>query len=252
MIGTDAQLAIVEEESEALANAVDGDLTTPIPGLDWTVADLAEHIAGTYWWFRAWSANEDPNGRVRFRERPIRPDDVTPHEWLTRQAAETRAFWATADPDRPCPTIMGPGTVAWWIRRAMLELAVHLVDAQRARGTAEPIPAEVAVAGIDESLTEFLPSLLAFNEPRELSGTIHLHCTDVEGEWLVRLGPAGDGSGRTTVEVTTEHAKGDVAVRGRASDLYLTLWGRPITGEGDLQIFGDDDLFTELVRALKA
>ena len=49
---------------------------------------------------------------------------------------------------------------------------------------------------------------------------MHVHCTDVEGEWLAV--PA-DGVNMT---VTREHAKGSVALRGRASDLYLVLWRR--------------------------
>ena len=64
----------------------------------------------------------------------------------------------------------------------------------------------------------FLPRL-ADNFDAVGDGTLHLHCTDVEGEWLVAR---RDGE----VTVTREHAKGDVAARGSASDLFLFLWGR--------------------------
>jgi hypothetical protein len=40
--------------------------------------------------------------------------------------------------------------------------------------------------------------------------------------------------------VTREHAKGDVAVRGTASDLLLFLWGR-LPGER-LEVLGDASL----------
>ena len=60
--------------------------------------------------------------------------------------------------------------------------------------------------------------------------SIHLHATDGEGEWLVRLG--GDG-----LVVTREHAKGDVAMRAPASDLLLFLYGR--AGAADAEVFGD-------------
>jgi hypothetical protein len=43
------------------------------------------------------------------------------------------------------------------------------------------------------------------------------------------------------MHVTHEHAKGDVAVRGPASDLLLVLYGRKPTNEVD--IFGDAALF---------
>jgi hypothetical protein len=38
--------------------------------------------------------------------------------------------------------------------------------------------------------------------------------------------------------VTREHAKGDVAARGSASDLLRFLWGR--AGADRLEVFGDD------------
>ena len=48
---------------------------------------------------------------------------------------------------------------------------------------------------------------------------MHLHCTDGDGEWLLRLTPDG-------LEVEAIHAKGDVAVRGTASDLLLVMMRR--------------------------
>jgi predicted lipid carrier protein YhbT len=53
------------------------------------------------------------------------------------------------------------------------------------------------------------------------------------GEWLVTLGPTG-------VTVEHAHAKGDVAVRGTASDLLLLLWNR--AGADRFQVFGDTSL----------
>jgi hypothetical protein len=72
--------------------------------------------------------------------------------------------------------------------------------------------------------------------------TIHLHCTDVDGEWLVRLAPDG-------LEVTREHAKGDVAAKGGASDLLCWLLGRgPID---DIEVFGDAALLDRWREAAK-
>ena len=72
-------------------------------------------------------------------------------------------------------------------------------------------------------------------------GTAHFHCTDTEGEWLVRL----DTDACT---FTREHAKGDVA-RAAASDLLLYFYGRADADR--LDVFGDASLlerFRELVR----
>jgi predicted lipid carrier protein YhbT len=54
-----------------------------------------------------------------------------------------------------------------------------------------------------------------------VAGSVHLHSTDADGEWVVT---EPDPSSR--LAVTHEHAKGDAAVRGSASDLLLLLWRR--------------------------
>ena len=82
----------------------------------------------------------------------------------------------------------------------------------------EPIDHALAVDGIDE----FFGLIPFWRRESTLHGageSIHLHCTDGDGEWFVRL--AADG-----VIVTREHAKGDVALRAPASDLLLFLYGR--------------------------
>jgi len=57
-------------------------------------------------------------------------------------------------------------------------------------------------------------------EEGPLNGSVHIHCTDVDGEWLIVPTDASD------VVVTREHAKGDCAIRGSASQLLLGLWRR--------------------------
>jgi len=80
------------------------------------------------------------------------------------------------------------------------------------------------------------------------SKTMHLHATDVaesaagEGEWLVTLGPEG-------LTVDHKHAKGDVAVRGTASDLLLLLWNR--VSADRCEVFGDAALLEQWRAAVK-
>jgi hypothetical protein len=102
---------------------------------------------------------------------------------------------------------------------------------QLAGGTTSPLDAELAADGVDEFFDVFVKRLQG--GLAGVDGTIHLHCTDAAGEWL--LTPGGDG-----MTVTREHAKGDVAARGTASDLLLWLWGR--VPRDDLQVFGDESL----------
>jgi hypothetical protein len=69
-----------------------------------------------------------------------------------------------------------------------------------------------------------------------MSGSVHLHCTDVAGEWFIE--PEGN--------VDRAHAKGDVAVRGTASDLLLALYDRvPIES---LDVIGNESLARNLVE----
>ena len=103
------------------------------------------------------------------------------------------------------------------------ETTIHRWDAQSATGAQAPIAPDLAVDGIDERLEHLVPSM-EFNAAGAgaLTGageSVHLHCTDADGEWFLRFAPDG-------FTFTREHAKGDVAVRGPASDLLLWLVGR--------------------------
>jgi hypothetical protein len=110
------------------------------------------------------------------------------------------------------------------------ETSVHRWDAQGAVGRPEPVDAPQAADGIAEALELLLP--LSVPEPRteHPRGTLHLHCTDTPGEWLVSM-PDG------RLEVAPGHAKADAALRGEASELFLTCWGRR-SGTGP-EVLGD-------------
>ena len=57
-------------------------------------------------------------------------------------------------------------------------------------------------------------------------------CVLILGSWAI-----GQLSLNEEVRVTREHAKGDVAARGSASDLLLFIWGR--IPPSRLEVFGD-------------
>ena len=100
------------------------------------------------------------------------------------------------------------------------EAAVHRWDAESAFGEPEPISPRLAADGIDEWFDVHLRSDIVEPEVTgDASGTIHVHGTDTEGEWWASLSDR-------TLELERVHRKGDVAVRGPASDLLLVLWGR--------------------------
>ena len=117
----------------------------------------------------------------------------------------------------------------FWPRRMAQETTVHRVDAEQAVGwPVRAIEPAFAVDGIDELFSVFVPALRAGRSPGD-GRTVHLHATDVEGEWLIRFEDSD-------VVVEPGHAKGDAAVRGPAAELLLWLWGRlPLDG---LEVFG--------------
>jgi predicted lipid carrier protein YhbT len=70
-----------------------------------------------------------------------------------------------------------------------------------------------------------------------------VHATgEAEGEWLIRCGDHAP-------VVTREHAKGDVALSGEASDLLLTIWGRVDPEEVGVTVFGDPDVWARFQAA---
>jgi len=123
------------------------------------------------------------------------------------------------------------------------ETALHRWDAQAAAGDAEPVDAALAVDGIDEYFEVFLASQLAAKPVDGLHGSLHLHATDVDGEWWVAL--ASDH-----FERRHEHAKADAAVRGPASCLLLWLWNRLPDDAADLQAFGDAEVMGQVSKSL--
>jgi uncharacterized protein (TIGR03083 family) len=236
-VDTEAFVAALEAEATAMAAAAERGLdraVPPCPG--WDVADLVGHM-GSIHRFAATAVTSGVIQRPGKPAPPVDPSALVP--WLRGGAGALAAALRGADPGAEVWTWTGPAVPAWWARRQALETAVHRVDAQLAHGAADALDAALAVAGMEETFEVW---------PREYGGTggpeatVHLHATDVSAEWLVRLGPAG-------MTATPEHAKGDAALRGSASDLYLWLWNRvPLER---LEVFGDVGaarLWTETAR----
>jgi uncharacterized protein (TIGR03083 family) len=229
----------VRREADAFVAAVSsGPLDAPVPSCpQWTVADLNEHV-GT---FAGWWASVLAEGTGRPKQEPAMPGH-----------AGERVDWCAAVLDHLVGELEAtpPDTVIWtWVieddratfaaRRAANELAIHRFDAELARGTQRPIDPTLAVDGIDEV---FVMITNGGDRPEGAGATLHLHATDVEAEWLVRLDD-------DRIEMTHEHAKADAAVRGTVSDLELVLYRRPTLGAVDR--FGGDDPLDAFYRAFE-
>jgi len=233
-------------ESTALADAAAaagaGAAVPTCPG--WTVTDLLRHAAGGDTWARLIVETGSREGVPTEL-----PDDAPTGDALValyRDSADALVRTLTdADPAASVWTFSpADRTTMFWVRRRAQETTVHRVDAESAAGGVTAIDPAFASDGIDEYLMVFAPRFGA--GLAELGGSIHLHCTDVEGEWLIVPNP--DGGERDGIVVTREHAKGDVAARGRAEDLLLHLWGR--RDASALELFGDAALLECFVGAV--
>jgi uncharacterized protein (TIGR03083 family) len=228
-------LGALTTNSEALAAAATGNLERPVPSCpQWDVAALVRHQGGVYGWVSTILA---AGGQHPTAPRPTGPEG---HDglvaWFDKVRSKVLADLGNRSPDDPAwvfvPEI--PQKVGWWARRQALETSVHRVDAELASGAAGPIAADLAVEGLDEFLMEFLPWVLSQHPVEGLHGTVHLHATDAEGEWMMDL-DAKEPARR-------EHGKADTAVRGPASGLYLWSWNRQTPEEAGLEVFGDTSL----------
>ncbi len=196
---------------------------------EWVATDLVAHLCGV-WSF----LGRHVRTRATERTGSMHPPDLTGAE-LFAHARETidqlAAALAGVEPSEPVWSWTADATGGFFLRRAAQETAVHLWDLRDGLGLGEPLAADIARDGIDELADTTFPNLLDRGLP-EPTGSLHLHCTDTEGEWTLA---AENG----VVEVVRAHAKGDVAIRGTASDLDLVLWERVPLDSADLQVFGD-------------
>ncbi|HSO96822.1 MAG TPA: maleylpyruvate isomerase family mycothiol-dependent enzyme [Acidimicrobiia bacterium] len=204
---------------QLVAAAQRAPLDTTIPSCpDWDVAELLGHMGRVYRWA---AACVETNTRVSPRDLPGPPAREERVQWV--QDGATRILEVLDQPpDTPAWTWSPDGTVGFWQRRQAHETLIHRVDAEQASGPATPVPAALAVDGIDEWLS-LVPNRLASPPVVGTGETVHFHCVDADadgdGEWLIRLTPDG-------LEVEATHAKADVAARGPASDLLLVLLRR--------------------------
>ena len=206
----------------------------------WTVRDVLEHTGMIHTWVHRMVSTR-ASERISKRDLPKPPAEAGEVvAWFAEQTAAMLDVLASVGDDEPVWnwSVRRPHVAAFWPRRMAHETSVHRYDAECAvagrEGTSFVAP-ELAVDGIDEILDTILPSMIvgrgAQSMPSSLGGTLHAHCTDVPGEWLISV---EDGA----VEVKRQHAKGDAAVRAPAAALFLFLSERlPVEA---VEVFGDE------------
>ncbi|MGB9111764.1 MAG: maleylpyruvate isomerase N-terminal domain-containing protein [Acidimicrobiales bacterium] len=223
------------------ATALAADPTFGVPCCpDWRITDLVWHLGEVHWfWATDIEMRATDPGQVE-HGKPARPqtfEDLV--SWGRSQLDRILQIFESTPDDVPVWTWAldaSDHNVGFIRRHQVQETAVHRWDIQSAAAASTPdqIDPEMASDSVDEFLSISLP--WAVNESKPLSGSVHLHATDVPGEWFIEP----DGT------VDRAHATGDVAVRGTASDLLLALYDRiPIDG---LDVIGNASVARHLVE----
>lgn len=202
-----------------------GDLAARVPGCpDWTVSDLAFHLAEVYL---------HKVVTMRTGERPEKwpPEELATEPRLAlldRAYAELTETFAELPPKTFAPTFTPDDqTVSWWIRRMAQETVIHRIDAQQAAGfPVTVVPDDLAIDGADEILKVFLAG---FGEGLAEVGLAHLAAPAGGDTIQLSAGPASwtIAPAIDKIAVTDGTAAAPRASLSAAPDPMLRwLWGR--------------------------
>lgn len=213
-----------EDDARALLVAAETDWGRPVPNCPaWDAAGLIRHTGGIFLWMAAVVTSGERVSRRTLDPAPKDRADLA--AWYLGSLNRTLTALGATDPDAHTWTFssLGDRRVRWWCRRLAVEVAIHRWDAQHAMATdggapPQPLDGEVARAGIDEFVVEFLPGLVAEGGVERLGGTLHLHGTDGSAEWWIDLDDQGSA--------VPEHVQAATTIQGTRSDLLLWLTNR--------------------------
>jgi uncharacterized protein (TIGR03083 family) len=241
-------LGCLEDDFSLLrAAVVSADPSVRVPSCpDWTVGDLARHVAKVYL-----HKAECIRLRAFPEDRPpgmIEPDPVTSLD--EAYAMLTGRFSAHSATD-PAATWYEPDqTVGFWIRRMAHETVIHRIDAELAAGhPVSPVPDDLALDGIDEVLKLFLGygsarwpkgygGLLDAPDERPVSVSTSHHA------WAVTAVAGEDGRpAQVNVQDAATGFSGEAQVSGDPAALLRWLWNRG--PDASVRVTGDTALLTQ-------
>jgi len=219
------------------AAAAVSDPTAAVVGCPgWTVADLVWHLRGVHYFWASIVEGlvQNPELVVEI-ERPadfqaLLEDYRLGVDRLVRVLGE-------ADQRAPVWTWASQKDVAFVTRHQAQEVAVHRWDAETAAGRDYAVNPQIAADAVDEFL-QFSTASRHAAAPA-VGGTVHLHATDVAGEWLA--GELADG----TLWSNRGHNKAEAALRASASDLLLILYRRRPSSAGE--VIGDREVLDRFI-----
>ncbi|MEU0630249.1 maleylpyruvate isomerase family mycothiol-dependent enzyme [Streptomyces sp. NPDC005989] len=200
----------------------------PVPTCPrWRVRDLLRHTGMVHRWATAFVAD----GHTSYHPDGGEPDLDGPEliGWFREGHGLLVDALDAAPAELECWSFLpAPSPLAFWARRQAHETTIHRVDAESALGgRPSPVPAALAVDGIDELLLGFHArpkSLVRTPAPR----TLRMRATDAGVCWTVHLSQEPPRAVRTdgAPEKGTEEGLVDCELTASAEELYLTLWNR--------------------------
>lgn len=233
--------------AQIAASAPPDTMTVTAP--EWNLRQLVHHQGEVHRMATAVIAG----GCTHFRELPDNmlgdlPDDSDLAAWLvagtdrlvqTLRAGDDTVDYLTFQPNSDVrPKLL------WWARRQAHETVVHHVDARSAVGLVPSVDAAMALDGIDEFLTGFVPrprTDLHRDVPARLRLVARDAAANAQRSWTVTVSPdmpttvRDDAAGGPPAETV------DAVVAGDAAALYLAIWNRgpldPLSIEGDASLF---------------
>jgi uncharacterized protein (TIGR03083 family) len=233
-----------------LRSVADTDLTAAVPSCPgWTVADLTYHVGEVYL------------HKTLAIQEGVEPDlwppkelaDEDPIALLDRAYAGLLDEFSTHKPEDPAGTWYAPDqTVGFWIRRMAQETVIHRIDAELGTGQPiAPVPADLALDGIDELLKVFVAYGVAewgsYFADILNSSSGHTYAVRADGSaWRLQTGPGlfavEDGGGDDSAEVT---------VSGEPMAVLRWVWNRESAGEpSDVAVEGNAEAVEELRRCI--
>ncbi|KDN88069.1 maleylpyruvate isomerase family mycothiol-dependent enzyme [Kitasatospora cheerisanensis] len=246
-------LGLIDERSTAFRAAVVAapSLDAEVPSCPgWTLLDLVKHLGGgdRFWAaiVGAGPAEAPPAEAVALRanlEVPQGREELV--AWLAASTELLLSALREAGPERGCwtwwPASQSPQTSGAVARHRVQETAVHTYDAQLAGGATEPLPAELALDGVEEFLLTVCGTPSAWpHEPTAFD----FHATEGRS-WRLTV----DGEGARTARIPAGGEGLDAAgasVRGTAGEVVLYLYDR--LKADSMGIDGDAGLL-DLLRA---
>ena len=238
-------LRLIDERSAAFRAAVASapSLDVRVPTCpEWTLFDLVRHLGeGRRTWAATVAAGPAATAKATPQGDPVPRARAALLEWSSASTQQLLDALREAGPDRGCWTFWGrsqsPQTCAAVARRQLHEIAVHAYDAQLTVGAPQPLPDDVAVDGVEEFLSTFCTTTVAWpHEPV----VVDYHATEGRSwrNWL-------DGDGARFARLPAP-GTADASARGAAHDLVLAFYGRlPLDS---LKLDGDRHLFDQLVE----